>query len=556
VSNCGDSDGDGIADVLVTTSAACRNGGVAEVRTGTTGEYLWGVSPPFGWTMLASTGIGDFDGDGVPDIATVTTDCNGTHAVTAYSGATQAEIDATVGQAVSPAGDANGDGLDDYVVGYPTSAGSRGSAAVRGGGGAGDLWTGSGENVGDRFGQTVAGGQDFDGDAVPDFVVSAPYFESVGSYVGKLYVYSGATEGLLYSIEGSPFPGGVNYLGESLAIGGDFNSDGTPDIEAGVVRGGISGEAFVFSGVDGSLLFSVNGDGTAEHFATALAPLDDVNDGGVTDLAVGAPRHDGDGTHGKVYVFSGADQSILSSFEGTTSEGSSFGISLAVIGDVNGNGSTDVVVGRSGFTVNLIDFAPPPVDLSVSPTRGHYKATTLLVISGRNFDADGGAQVEVTDVVASNIVVLDDATIQCDVGPSTTSVGDVVVTTVNGSGRLPDAFAFTPAALWDGDAALGESVTVHYLCDPKDGIYAIAGVPPEVNLPTPPYDGALCILPFTTLFLIPPKVWPFDEFTLDGDIPNDPTLSGLTVLLQALIGPSFSKPKDASWTNCASLTIQ
>ena len=99
-------------------------------------------------------------------------------------------------------------------------------------------------------------------------------------------------------------------------------------------------------------------------------------------------------------------------------------------------------------------------------------------------------------------------------------------------------------------------MSVTYLCDRFDGLYGIAGIPPEVSVPTPPFDGALGILPFTSLFVVPPKLWPFDEFTLDADIPNDPSLSGLTVLVQALVGPSFGKPKkDASWTNCATVAI-
>ena len=109
---------------------------------------------------------------------------------------------------------------------------------------------------------------------------------------------------------------------------------------------------------------------------------------------------------------------------------------------------------------------------------------------------------------------------------------------------------------WSGDAKPGGSVAIDYLCDPLDGIFAIAGVPPTVAIPTPPFAGTLDVFPFTVLFVLPPKIWPFDVFTLKATIPNDPSLSGATVLLQALTGPSFQKPKSAAWTDCAELVIQ
>jgi hypothetical protein len=84
---------------------------------------------------------------------------------------------------------------------------------------------------------------------------------------------------------------------------------------------------------------------------------------------------------------------------------------------------------------------------------------------------------------------------------------------------------------------------------------AIYGTDPA-NIPTPPFDGALGIVPFQVAFMFPPKFWPFDHFDLSGNIPNDPSLIGVTLLVQALDGPSFAKPKDATWTNVAAITIE
>jgi hypothetical protein len=77
-----------------------------------------------------------------------------------------------------------------------------------------------------------------------------------------------------------------------------------------------------------------------------------------------------------------------------------------------------------------------------------------------------------------------------------------------------------------------------------DGLFAVIGTT-STSIPTPPFQGALGIAPFQVLFVFPQDVWPFNHFDLDGTIPNDPSISGVTILLQALVGPSFSAPKSA-----------
>jgi hypothetical protein len=120
---------------------------------------------------------------------------------------------------------------------------------------------------------------------------------------------------------------------------------------------------------------------------------------------------------------------------------------------------------------------------------------------------------------------------------------------------LANGFAFTPALLMSGDPVLGGTITLDYLMEPFGAIYAIAGFPPAVAFKTKPYDGTLCIEPFQLFFWVP--LWPFDAFTLDIDIPNDPALAGTTYLAQALIGPKLGgKNKDGAWTNCVELTLQ
>jgi hypothetical protein len=129
------------------------------------------------------------------------------------------------------------------------------------------------------------------------------------------------------------------------------------------------------------------------------------------------------------------------------------------------------------------------------------------------------------------------------------------VTNANGTGVLASGFVFTPAITIDGPTTIGSTITIHDLCDPGDGIFAVYGLPPQTSIPTPPFDGDLAIVPLHYFFYV--SAWPFDSFDLTTTIPNDPALVGVDVLLQSLIGPQLTKPpKDGRWTNCRLVRIQ
>jgi len=202
------------------------------------------------------------------------------------------------------------------------------------------------------------------------------------------------------------------------------------------------------------------------------------------------------------------------------------------------------------------DAGPPvPVASAVVPNRTRYDATVSVTVTGSAFLAGTSLQVVVGGQPATNVVVVDDATITCTVPAGAPGPADVTVQDSAGAWTSPELFDYTPAVVGAHDVDLGGNLDLEYLCDPLDGVFAIAGAPPAVAIPTPPFQGALAIVPFFRLFTMPPGIWPFDVLTLHATVPTDPALSGQTVLLQSLTGSSFTRPKNATWTNCLSVTI-
>ena len=119
--------------------------------------------------------------------------------------------------------------------------------------------------------------------------------------------------------------------------------------------------------------------------------------------------------------------------------------------------------------------------------------------------------------------------------------------------EIAETICETPTIALEGDFVLGGDVTIRYLVEPGDYIFAIFGGPPELSVSTPPYDGNLCIAPFFKFFLLPN--WNTEEFQIIGILPTDPAFQNTDILFQALVGPDFGIPV-GSWTNCAVMHIQ
>ncbi len=337
VATAGDVNGDGYSDLLV--GAPGFDGG--ETAEGAAFVFFGGGDPPaesVGWAADPELGWDRF------------------------------------GTVVAPAGDIDADGYYDLLVGDPYFLGGGGEpvglAALFRGSPSGPAsqpdWTAQG-SVGSTFGRSLAAAGDVDGDGFGDVLVGAPESDDPLSNAGAAYLYRGSTSGLS-ALPAWSFTGGIANarLGSSVASAGDVNGDGygdvaigAPDLTANLL---FAGRVLVFhgspSGPGGSPSWIHDGDQALADFGYSLAGGGDVDADGFSDLVVGDPSYFGSYLGGKVWIFRGGPTGLSSlpqwEFEGEDAA-DDFGRSVASAGDVDGDGRSDLVVGASGSNIPARD---------------------------------------------------------------------------------------------------------------------------------------------------------------------------------------------------------
>ncbi|UCH87699.1 MAG: FG-GAP repeat protein [Dehalococcoidia bacterium] len=209
-----------------------------------------------------------------------------------------------------------------------------------------------------NFGHSVAAG-DVNGDGKADIAVGAVTENVSGnSWQGRVYVFSGDDGSLLFTLD-TPNPQEYANFGQSVAAG-DVNGDGKADIAVGAADEDASaildaGRAYVFSGDDGSLLLTLDTPNPQEegYFGRSVA-IGEVNGDGKADIAVGAFREDvGVNTDvGRAYVFSGDYGSLLLTLDSPNPVADAWLGGSMAMGDVNDDGKADIAVGAHGEEVS------------------------------------------------------------------------------------------------------------------------------------------------------------------------------------------------------------
>lgn len=380
VSGAGDVNGDGFDDLIIGARFADPNGG------GSGSSYVvFGKSTPF----AATFSLGSLDG------------ANGFR----LDGAAQLDFS---GSSVSGAGDVNGDGFADVIIGAPSADpnGKRSgrSYVVFGSGApfAATLALGSlngangfsmeGVAAGDFSGRAVSDAGDINGDGVADLIVGAYFADPNGGSSGSSYVVFGKRTPFAASFALSSLDGSNGFRldgaaqnddsGYSVSAAGDINGDGIDDLIVGAAfaqpNGIASGSSYVVFGkrtpfastlalstLNGMNGFRIDGSAQNDRVGRSVSAAGDINGDNIDDLIVSALNADFNGSDsGSSYVLFGQRTPFgaalaVSSLDGTNGfrlDGELaedyFGASISDAGDINGDRIADLIIGASGADPN------------------------------------------------------------------------------------------------------------------------------------------------------------------------------------------------------------
>lgn len=406
VSSAGDVNGDGLDDFMVGAYGNDISGNAAgivyvmtaPVNTGTVNLSTAATATIYGENTRDYAGYdiapaGDMNGDNLADVLvsaygenTGDVDAGATYLLLApFSGDidlidaqakfTGIDFEEYSGNAIAGNGDFNGDGTPDIAIGAyadDTSANDAGAVYLVHGSsalsGTYSLSTADakflGENGGDFAGYDVAFVGDTDGDGFDDLLIGAYGEDTNGNAAGVSYLVNGNQTGIMNLqlsnaiIRGE---GSFHFAGQAVSSAGDFNNDGYPDLLIGSsgedTNGNNTGAAYVlFSPVSGFQTLAnaevkFTGEASLHYAGRSVSSAGDTNADGYDDLIIGAPGETTGGTAaGAAYIVLGPETGTVS-IENTyakafgEADGDNTGWSVSAIGDIDGDGKTDLITG-------------------------------------------------------------------------------------------------------------------------------------------------------------------------------------------------------------------
>lgn len=402
----GDVNGDGLGDLIL--GVLCGEGTAYDPRTGTH-RILWvGLAAVYtgrshaillgtqdGAYGSAVSGAGDVDGDGYDDVLVgkpPTTDSASdggriyvypgsadgtlTTTMTGFAG----ESDAVIGDAVSAAGDVNGDGFADVLLGdgvYLGSSSGLDSARVT-------TLVGTGAGVGD------VNGDGYDDVAAGESTYQLPLGDGTDS--GAAWVYMGSPGGPV--APSTPVTMQGEHLGAALAAA-DVDGDGYDDLIIGAYGyDEFRGEAMVYpggaSGLGSTPAVTLFGAEVGDCFGISVAPAGDTNGDRRADVIIGAS---GAGEYGEAYVYVGSETGISDSPTVTLSGdlvAKSFGRRVSGIGDADADGYDDVAVGAGEESNQVRTFAGSALGTQPGVTRSlGFRSTPTAIAAAGDVNRDG-----------------------------------------------------------------------------------------------------------------------------------------------------------------------
>ncbi len=395
VSSAGDVNGDGFSDVIVGApyfDQGEENEGAAFVFHGSISGLLFPGGSIDGGQKDANMGYsvscaGDMNGDGYSDviIGAVGYDNGKAKEGAAFvlKGSSNGvsfgwwqlildadQADAAYGNSVAGAGDVNGDGYGDVIVGallYDNDQVDEGAAFVYHGSEQGislvpEKMIEADQSLG-VMGYAVNGAGDINGDGFSDIVVSAVLYTKTQTEEGMVSIYYGSKNGLVYDSPQTFFGEQLGAgLGSSVSSAGDVNGDGFGDVVIGAYQyfnGELQeGAALVYQGTSTGLDLGsariLDSNQSDSWMGSASASAGDVNGDGYSDVIVGARNYNmGAGNEGAAFIYHGSASGIGSVAIGTISlgqVGADFGLSVGSAGDINGDGYSDVIIGADHYT--------------------------------------------------------------------------------------------------------------------------------------------------------------------------------------------------------------